>query len=159
MIHLAKTPHGLVFTAWCGMDERRGRRPLNSPVLGRDGNEIALHGAFDCHACRRAIEAMARHCAAILGAIPVERPSVIGCGDHSCAVSPPSGMGTNGGCSCEPRMTRMAATLWRGYALALESRLDGTDTKGLAQQPPKVEPLRWARESHSRRARHAVVVC
>lgn len=26
-----------------------------------------------------------------------------GCGDHSCAIKKPTGMGTNGGCRCNPK--------------------------------------------------------
>ena len=52
-----------------------------------------------------------------------------GCGDNSCRWGARGGMGTNGGCGCAPRTTQMAATLWRGYALALEARI--------AQQPAK----------------------
>lgn len=36
-----------------------------------------------------------------------------GCGDHSCYVSKPTGMGTNGGCRCEPRELRRGVIWWR----------------------------------------------
>lgn len=128
MIHLAKSPHAAVLTTWCGVTERVSRKPQPSsaPVFARDGNEIARWGAFDCIACRRGVEAMARECAKILGAFPVDRPIVVGCGDNSCLVRfPGGGIGTNGGCRCEGFVLRAGAMELRRYALSLEARLVG----------------------------------
>lgn len=38
---------------------------------------------------------------------------VSGCMDNSCLISPPKGMGTNGGCRCDIRAFRRAMTYWR----------------------------------------------
>lgn len=36
-----------------------------------------------------------------------------GCGDHSCVVAKPKGMGTNGGCRCDERRLRHAVQVLR----------------------------------------------
>ena len=128
MIHLAKSPHAAVFTTWCGLAERvsRKRQPLRGPRVARDGNEIAPCDAFDCPVCLRGVEDMARRCAGILGAFPVERPAFPGCGDNSCVVRfPLGGVGTNGGCRCDESVLLLGALTLRRYALALEARLGG----------------------------------
>lgn len=43
-------------------------------------------------------------------------PDLVGCGDHSCVVAKPNGMGTNGGCRCDGRELRRAV-------LTLKARL------------------------------------
>lgn len=35
-------------------------------------------------------------------------PELVGCGDHSCVVASPKGMGTNGGCRCDEQALRRA---------------------------------------------------
>lgn len=40
-------------------------------------------------------------------------PELVGCGDHSCIVAPPKGMGTNGGCRCDHRDLRRAVMALR----------------------------------------------
>lgn len=37
------------------------------------------------------------------------------CGDHSCAIAPAKGMGTNAGCRCDARNLRMAVQLFRRF--------------------------------------------
>lgn len=124
--HLAKSPHAAVATSWCGLTERASRKPTlpSAPVFARDGNEIARWGAFDCPVCRARVEAMARECAKILDAFPVDRPVIRGCGDNSCAVRFPSGgVCTNGGCRCDERDLRAGASALRRYVAALEARI------------------------------------
>lgn len=38
-------------------------------------------------------------------------PDLVGCGDHSCCVASPKGMGTNGGCRCSERDLRRAVLI------------------------------------------------
>ena len=128
MIHLAKSSHAAVLMTWCGLAERqvRGGQTVTEP-RARDGNVIARRGEFDCVGCRERVEAMARDCAKILGAFPVERPVIQGCGDNSCVIRyPRGGMCTNGGCRCGERDLRAGASALRRYVAALEARLGGT---------------------------------
>lgn len=40
-------------------------------------------------------------------------PELVGCGDHSCVVARPNGMGTNGGCRCDEHALRRAVITLR----------------------------------------------
>jgi hypothetical protein len=46
-----------------------------------------------------------------------------GCGDHSCVVRSPSGMGTNGGCGCSDRELRRALMWYKRRASFLEETI------------------------------------
>ena len=48
-----------------------------------------------------------------------------GCGDHSCAVARPAGMGTNGRCRCEIREVRAALLWYRARVRELELQIAG----------------------------------
>lgn len=52
-----------------------------------------------------------------------------GCGDHSCDVAQPCGMGPNGGCRCDERMLRRAVRYWRQVAdqrqATIQAHVDG----------------------------------
>ena len=48
---------------------------------------------------------------------------VRGCGDNSCVVAKPGGMGTNGGCCCEARELRHALSFWKRRAGFLEQSI------------------------------------
>lgn len=126
--HLARSPHSAVLTTWCGLAERVSRKPqpLTATRVARDGNAIACAGAFDCAVCRERVEAMARDCAKIIGGFPVDRPTVHGCGDSSCAVRfPRGGVTTNGRCRCDEHALRAGASALRRYVNALEARIGG----------------------------------
>jgi hypothetical protein len=65
---------------------------------------------------------------------PGELP-VNGCGDNSCVVRTPSGMATNGGCSCEARELRRALQYYKRLAVfreetirAMREKRDGAGT-------------------------------
>jgi hypothetical protein len=47
-----------------------------------------------------------------------------GCGDHSCVVARPKGMGTNGGCRCEPTTLRRALRAEQKRSANLRQTLD-----------------------------------
>lgn len=47
-----------------------------------------------------------------------------GCGDHSCVVAKPGGMGTNGGCRCERVHLRRAVHVLRERLRAVEAERD-----------------------------------
>lgn len=51
-------------------------------------------------------------------------PELVGCGDHSCVVAPPSGMGTNGGCRCDERALRMAVSALKQQRQCMLAGLD-----------------------------------
>jgi len=63
----------------------------------------------------------------------------VGCGDNGCLFVKPTGMATNGGCSCVGREGRpgVAAALGRIYraAVSLAADLGGTDPEKPAVQP------------------------
>lgn len=48
---------------------------------------------------------------------------VAGCGDNSCVVRTPEGVGTNGGCRCEERELRRAVMWWRRKGAFLEETI------------------------------------
>lgn len=48
-----------------------------------------------------------------------EPPELVGCGDHSCVVAPPNGMGTNGGCRCDERDLRRAVRVLKMQRAAM----------------------------------------
>ena len=58
----------------------------------------------ECASLRRIIDEMRRE--------PGDLP-VTGCGDNSCVVRRPTGMATNGGCSCEASELRRALRFYR----------------------------------------------
>lgn len=47
-----------------------------------------------------------------------------GCGDHSCVIAKPGGMGTNGGCRCERVHLRRAVHVLRERLRAVEAERD-----------------------------------
>lgn len=72
---------------------------------------------------RREVEALMLRTwkAAIDSVRGTEPPELVGCGDHSCCIASPKGMGTNGGCRCEAfelRRAVQALKAQRRYILA-----------------------------------------
>lgn len=80
-----------------------------------------------------------------------------GCGDHSCVIAPPKGMGTNGGCRCDERALRLGArqlrervrvleghrNSWRRIAWRLEEELRKHDpdmAKAIIENVPQEKP-------------------
>ena len=49
--------------------------------------------------------------------------TVEGCGDHSCAVRAPQGMGSNGGCRCDERTLRRAVQWYRRKVHQMDAAL------------------------------------
>jgi len=58
----------------------------------------------------------------------VNPPELVGCGDHSCIVAPPNGMGTNGGCRCSERDLRRAVLVLKAQRQAYMAELAGGGT-------------------------------
>ena len=56
---------------------------------------------------------------------PGEFPA-LGCGDNSCEVARPQGVGTNGGCRCSNHVVRHALRYWRRKSQFLTEELRGT---------------------------------
>lgn len=84
--------------------------PLQSLMLGKDpGAKGDIAEAY------RLGRNAALECVKTTAALPLQ-----GCGDHSCVVRRPDGMGTNGGCQCSERQLRRAVRV-------LTARLDAVD--------------------------------
>lgn len=58
---------------------------------------------------------------AAIEAVRFRPADLVGCGDHSCVVAPPRGMGTNGGCRCDERDLRRAVLSLRNQLTALNA--------------------------------------
>lgn len=56
-------------------------------------------------------------------------PPMEGCGDNSCAVAPPQGIGTNGGCRCGERKLRAAVH-------TLKAEIDRLNAGKVAEDAP-----------------------
>lgn len=50
--------------------------------------------------------------------------SGLGCGDNSCVIQRPSGMGTNGGCCCDERTLRRAVMILRAELDLVKARAE-----------------------------------
>ena len=76
---------------------------------------LALHARGVAAGLARGEEERAR--------LTAERDAPIGCGDHSCDVAPPGGMGTNGHCRCDEVALRRAVRAMRRTIAALRAEL------------------------------------
>lgn len=61
---------------------------------------------------------------------PMPDAGLPGCGDHSCLVNPPKGMGTNGGCRCDEQALRRMVSWQKREIAKLRAEIEERDRRG-----------------------------